>query len=198
MGIFVANFDESGKQKDHKVVALAAVCAEDGALQTFNAEWEKLLRYFEIDSLHLKKFMQASKCLSPRIPKAQSLEDRAELLKPFADCINDFLEFGILQAWDVAGFHSIPKTFRYQMGSVEDPYLLAFAYGLMRVAAHSKEDQKISIICDHDQEIALDCLKHFNGIRHADREYRSKLISMTFADDQFFPSLQAAESMSRT
>lgn len=193
MGVLVANFDESGKQRDHKVVALAAICAEDDTLQTFNAEWRKLLRYFEIDALHLKKFMQVSACLSPKIPKAKGLEDRAKLLKPFADCINDFLEFGILQAWDVAGFHSIPKSFRYQMGSVDDPYLLAFAYGLMRITEHSKEEQKVSIICDHDQEIALDCLKHFNGMRHADKKYSSKLISMTFADDRFFPSLQAAD-----
>ena len=193
MGILVANFDESGKQKDHKVVALAAVCAEDSALETFNVEWRKLLRYFEIEVLHLKEFMQVSKCLSPRIPKAKGLEDRSALLKPFADCINDFLEFGILQAWDVEGFHSIPKNVRYHLGNAENPYLLAFAYGLMRISEHSKEDQKISIICDHDQEIALDCLKHFNGIRQADKRYRSKLISMSFADDLFFPSLQAAD-----
>ncbi len=193
MGMFVANFDESGKHKDHKVVALAAVCAEESALQTFNAEWRKLLRYFGIESLHLKTFMQVSRCISPRIPKARDLEERAELLKPFADCMNDFMEYGLLQSWDVAGFRSIPKEIRYHLGGTENPYLTAFAHGVMRVVEHSSKDQQVNIICDHDQEIALDCLKHFNGLRQADMSLRMKLVSMTFADDQFFPSLQAAD-----
>lgn len=192
MAILHGFFDESGKQSDHPVVAFAGVCATQPQLERFNEEWNKLLRYYGMPSFHMNVLSRLSRKVGSILP-AKSAAKRIEDLKPFADCINEHLEFGLISALDVEGFKSIPKGIRAQYGSVENPYYLGFARSVMEVVEHSAESDHVGIICDHDEETALTCLRHFNGIRRADTPLRMKLISLTFANDEHFPALQAAD-----
>jgi hypothetical protein len=41
------------------------------------------------------------------MPSDQSFDERIDALLPFADCINDHLEIGLGQAWDVKGYANL-------------------------------------------------------------------------------------------
>src|SRR6185369_10803906 len=111
----------------------------------------------------------------------------------FADCINTKLEYGLIQALDVKGFQALPKSFRAKLGSVDDPYFLGFARGTIALVDYVHSDDKISIICDHDVQTAWDCYRQYMGIRRANERIRKQTISLSFADDEHFPALQAAD-----
>ncbi len=51
----------------------------------------------------------------------------------FADCINDHLEFGFIQAWDVKGFKAISQAARQKLGSADDPHYRAFVRGVVEI-----------------------------------------------------------------
>jgi len=51
----------------------------------------------------------------------------------------------------------------------------------------------LSLICDHDIATAWDCYRHYLGVRKAHEGVRKKTASISFADDKFFPALQAAD-----
>jgi len=190
MAIIQAFFDESGKHSDHPVVAFAGVCAEESRVQEFNSEWAVLLRRYGLDSLHMVKALKQAK-LSPNFP-AKTPAERIEALKPFADCINKYLELGLIQTIDVKSFQNLTKNARAGLGNPDDPYHVAFLRGAVALAEFTHPDDKVSIICDDDQETAWECYTYYRSLRKVPRAHK-KLISLSFADDKYFPALQAAD-----
>jgi hypothetical protein len=192
VAIIAAYFDESGKKNDHPVVTFCGVCAALPKVRLFDSDWESLLRNYGLDELHMVSAANHSIPLSAKIPN-QTLPERIEALKPSADCINKHLELGLLQAWDVKGFNSLSKPAKKGLGDPNDPYYSAFARGLVELADYVQEDDRISLVCDDDAETAWDCYKHYRGIRQVEEKIRKKTISLSFADDKYFPGLQAAD-----
>ena len=191
MAIFQAYFDESGKHKDHPVVTFCGVCLSQLKLPEFDDAWNTLLRQYGLRSLHMVKAMTHKK-LSPAVPAIDPSE-RIEAMKPFADCINTKLEYGLIQALDVRGFYALSKGMRAGLGSPTDPYFVAFQRALVELVNYVPPDDKISIICDFDLETAWDCFRHYNGVRKAHDRVRKQTVSLSFANDEYFPALQAAD-----
>jgi hypothetical protein len=125
MAILSAYFDESGKSGDHPVVTFCGVCGSRSRVSHFTDNWEGLLRHYQLEELHMTRAGNPSIALSGKIP-SQSLPDRIAALKPFADCINESLEFGLLQAWDVEGFKNLSQKAKRALGDPKDPYYTAF------------------------------------------------------------------------
>src|ERR1700722_9610538 len=151
MALIAAYFDESGKQHDHPVVTFCGVCAAISKVRHFENDWEGLLRYYGLEELHMSEIAKHAESLSTRLPQ-QSLSERLEALKPFADCINDHLEVGLIQAWDVEGFNNLSKKAKAGLGDPKDPYYTEFAPGLIELADYVQTDDRISLICDDDAE----------------------------------------------
>ena len=57
------------------------------------------------------------------------------------------------------------------------------------------EDDRVALICDGDRSTAWDCYRHYRGIKDADIEIRKKIVSLGFANDEYFPALQAADML---
>lgn len=191
--IHLAYFDESGKQSDHPVVTFSGVAVSQSALQEFDDAWNKLLRYYGIPYLHMARASRLSEKQGYKIRKGQSIDERIDALIPFADCINDHLEIGLLQALDVKGFNSLSETAKIPVGSPKNPHYLAFTRGLLEIVDYVQEDDRISLICDDDPETALGCYEHYRGVRQAYEKVRRKTVALSFADDKHFPGLQAAD-----
>lgn len=191
MAILYAYFDESGKKGDHRVVAFAGMCATEKRIEIFDEEWQGLLRTYGWKTLHMKELMRRRK-FSHRID-ANTPRERADALKPFADCINEHLQFGMVMAMDVNGFNNLPKGTRAGLGNPKDPNYVAFARGMMEIVKFCKADDRIAIVCDHDNETAPGFWSHYQGIRRAYEPLRNLTVSISFADDDYFPSLQAAD-----
>src|SRR5712671_6978848 len=131
MAIIHAFFDESGKHHQHKVVALAGLVASPLKLQVFDDAWRTLLRQYGLSALHMVKAMKDAK-FSPNV-SAVTPEERNEALKPFADCINTKLEYGLIQSLDVEGFAQLNKSQKAQLGSPTDPYYVSFARAMVEI-----------------------------------------------------------------
>jgi hypothetical protein len=193
LAIIHAYFDESGKKSDHPVVAFSGVCVGRDKLDDFDIAWRTLLRQYDLPALHMAKVSRSSQKVGSKMKANQTWAERIDCLKPFADCINAHLEIGLIQAWDVKGFWAIGKAERKALGSPTDPYYTAFARALIELVDHVKDDDRISLICDDDRETALDCYRHYRGLQHARPDIRKKFASLTFATDDDFPALQAAD-----
>jgi hypothetical protein len=193
MGILYGYFDESGKKSDHPVVTFAGVCVSQLKLQAFDDEWASLLRQYGLRSLHMARASRLSEKVCDKMPCKQTADERMNALTPFADCMNNHLEVGLIQAIDVVGFNSMSKHAKAKLGNTDDPYYLAFARATLELLDHVHKDDRISIICDHDQDTAWACYQHYRGVRNAHEAVRKKTVAISFADDEYFPALQAAD-----
>lgn len=193
MAILYGYFDESGKHKDHPVVAFSGVCAMQSKLPAFEQAWKEILRYYGMKSLHMAKAGRLSEKICDKMPRGQTAEARTAALKPFADCINEHLELGFIQAWDVEGFNSLSKKARYPLGNVADPFYIAFVRGLAEIIDYVHGDDRVALICDDDLATAWDCYKYYRGVKAADPAVREKVVSLGFANDDHFVTLQAAD-----
>jgi len=195
MAILHCYCDESGKKGDHPVVTFTGLCLSQAKLPTFDEDWNTLLRHYEIDSLHMARASRTSEKHGPKMKRGQTQNERIDALLPFADCINKHFEIGLIQAMDIAGFNSLSKNAKHKIGSPDDPYYIAFMRGGLEVIKYAHSDDKVSIICDDDRETAWDCYRHYRGICHARKDFRDKVVSLSFADDKYFPALQAADML---
>jgi hypothetical protein len=196
LAILYCYFDESGKKGDHPVVTFSGVCIPQSRLQGFDDAWNALLRRYGIPWLHMARASRLSEKVGSLMPARQTDTERDNALLPFADCINDHFEYGLLQAMDVEGFNAMSKNARAKLGNTTDPYYIAFVRGVQELMHYVQADDKISIICDDDVETAWACYQHYRAIRRADPVIREKTVSLTFADDKHFPALQAADMLS--
>jgi hypothetical protein len=181
MAVILCYCDESGKQGDHPVVTFSGLCLAQPKLAAFDDAWNTLLRLSEKHG--------------PKMPRGQTASERIKALIPFADCINQHFELGLVQALDIAGFNAMSKDARAKIGSPNDPYFIAFMRGGGEVLDYAHDEDKVSIICDDDRATALDCYRHYRGLCTAHEKWRDKIISLTFADDRYFPALQAADML---
>jgi hypothetical protein len=193
MGILCAYFDESGKMGDHPVVTFTGVCASQSRLKNFEEAWNILLRQYGVKALHMAKASRLKENNGPKMPRHQSPSERTDALIPFADCINEHLEFGLVEALDVQGFKSLTAAAKVGVGSPTDPYYLAFARGLLEIVDYVHDNDKISLICDDDEQTAWDCYSHYRAIRRVNESVKEKIVSLGFANDEYFPALQAAD-----
>jgi hypothetical protein len=194
MGILHGYFDESGKA-DKPVVAFCGFIAASSKIQPFEDEWNSILRGYEMDALHMSKAFRSGVPLSRKIRK-QSFDERVEVLKPFADCIRNHFEMGVAVAVDVAAFKNMSKAAKNQLGAIENPHYLAYMQGVLGVLHHVREDDRVSFVCDDDEETAWNCYQFYRRMRKIHKGAKKHFVSMSFADDQSFPALQAADLLS--
>jgi hypothetical protein len=194
MGILHGYFDESGKV-DKPVVAFCGFVAAASRIQSFDDEWNSVLRSYDMDFLHTSRAFKANAPLSPKIRK-QTFAERIETLKPFADCIRKHFECGIATAVDVAAFKAMSPGAKKQLGRIENPHYMAFTSGMAGFHHHLRGDDRVSFICDDDEETAWNCYQFYRQVRKIDAFSRKHFISISFADDKSFPALQAADFLS--
>jgi hypothetical protein len=187
--------DESGKyhNPNDPLIAFAGLCANPDRLRPFDSEWRSLLLSYEIKSLHMKHISRLEEQHGYRFHAYQTIDQRTDLLLPFVDCINKHLEMGFLQAWDVRAYNTITLEAKKLLGGSSDPFYWAFVRGLTEIVDRIGEDDKISIICDDDEETAWNSYLHYREAGKARWEIPKKSVALTFANDTYFPALQAAD-----
>jgi Protein of unknown function (DUF3800) len=185
--------DESGKYTKDPLTAFCGVCAAESRLKAFDDEWRVLLRSVDLDALHMKQISRQNESCGRRFPIGQTIPEKIELLTPFADCINKHLELGLIQAWDVNGYKQLPMEIKKSLGGSMDPYFLTFVTGMMELLDHISADDRIAIICDDDLNTAWDAYIHYRAAGKAHGEIQKMMVAIAFANDKFFPALQAAD-----
>jgi hypothetical protein len=185
--------DESGKYQKNPLTTFCGVLASEDRLKKFDRAWEDLLQSYDLDALHMKEASRLLESSGSRLLKGQTLDERTDLLIPFADCINEHLNRGFLIAADVRGYNSLNWTVKQALGGSHDPYFLSFIVGMMELRKHISEDDRIALIADDDIDTAWDLYLHYRAVGKPYYEVQRAMVSLAFANDRLFPALQAAD-----
>lgn len=94
-------------------------------------------------------------------------------------------------AVDVKAFGNTPDHLRRIWS--DNPHFLAFARTLLAVLEPLQEKDKINIICDDEESTALPMYRLYRRVKIVYADARSRLASISFADDEVFSALQAAD-----
>jgi len=141
----------------------------------------------------MKEASRLQESVGSRLLKGQTVDERTDLLIPFADCINHHLERGLLTAVDVRGYNSLKWSVKQVLGGSNDPYFLSFIVGMLELIKHIPDDDRIALISDDDIDTAWDLYLHYRAIGKAYWEVQKAMVSLAFANDRLFPALQAAD-----
>jgi hypothetical protein len=186
-----AFFDESGKFQDHSTVSFCGVAAVAKEFDAFGPDWNRELYRAGLKYLTMKEALNAKRSLSKKRP-AKGTEKRVEALMPFVNCIKRHLGGVVFSlAVDVVAFKSAPSNIREIWG--DNPNYLAFARALQAVLEIVHPEDKLSLICDDEESTALGMYKLYRKVKLVWPEAHSKCASISFADDEVFVPLQAAD-----
>lgn len=183
-------FDESGKFRDHKVVAFGGVAAYNEFFIPFADEWSRLLFRNGIDALRVARAFKHHVPLGSK-NKRLGISGRIEDLLPFVACIRRHLQVVTGVTVDVRAFGKLPEQYFQTYG--RDPVYVAFARSLLKVIDFTPDHDKISFTCDDDEETATTLFRLYRRVKNVIPDARKKLAAITFADDKVLFGLQAAD-----
>ncbi|HEV2387090.1 MAG TPA: hypothetical protein VGS20_07510 [Candidatus Acidoferrales bacterium] len=186
--------DEGGKYQSGKLVSFVGLIASPPRLKDFDEEWKATLHSYELPAFHMMELADVHSAHGPKFPRDRTGPQTIEALEPFADCINKHLEVGLIQVWSVNAYVSMPTEAKARLGgSCNDPHYLAFIRGVLEAVNWIEAVDRLSVVCDDDKAKAWDFYLHYRAICDAVPELRKKLVALTFAQDENFPALQAAD-----
>jgi hypothetical protein len=184
-------FDESGKFKDHDVVSFGGVVSPSMHFNgPFRAGWARCLDANGLETLTMKEALHAERPLSDKNP-AIGVESRTASLIPFIDCIRKHLMVITGLAIDARAYAALPSHYHQAMG--DNPCFTAFTRTLLGVLEVTDTEDKISLVCDDEEEAAWPMYQLFRRVKILYPEARDKLRAITFADDRWSFGLQAAD-----
>jgi hypothetical protein len=192
MAILTSYWDESGKFEDQKVVSFCGVCLSRSKIESFEEDWSELLRRNGLSYLKVSDALKADRKLSAIIP-AQTVGERIEALKPFVSCLAERFELGVAIAVNVEAFKRTKEHIKKKIAGGEDPFYFAFLTAIAHFVNYRQEDDRIAVVFDDDEKTASRCLALYRRMKIIDADYRAALASITFADDQAYKPLQAAD-----
>lgn len=182
--------DESGKFKDHKIIAIACVASYTEDLNSFTQEWGRHLALNGLTELHANKILNYKRPLSKKNTDT-GLTKRIRDLKPFISCIRKHLQVVMASVVDVRVFKKLPSHFFRVFG--DDPSLLAFMRVMMQVAQFAAGHDRVSLICDEDEATVLNFYRLYRRFKKVWPGMRTRLAGISFVDDRYLYALQAAD-----
>jgi len=196
-----AYFDESGKVHDHDVASFCGFAATSHEWSDFTREWLNSIMHKELHGpLKAADAFRYRRSLSQKIPK-QTADERADTLSPFVGAILNNVSFGVAIAIDCRAFRNLPESDRHLLK--DDPHYWAFQQALLYIKRCAEDrfqnidpDIQLGLCCDEEERTSVDCLKLFINIRRTYPEMRKRFVSIGFADDKYFPQIQAADLLS--
>jgi len=184
-------FDESGKFKDHDVVSFGGVASPSEHFnQGFRKDWAQCLGAIGLETLTMKEALNWNRPLSTKTP-AIGVESRIAALMPFIDGIRKNLMVITALAIDARAYAALPSHYHQTMS--ENPCFTAFARSLLAVLEVTDTEDKISLICDDEEEAAWPKYQLYRRVKLLYPDAHEKLRAITFADDKWSFGLQAAD-----
>jgi Protein of unknown function (DUF3800) len=184
-------FDESGKFKDHEVISFGGVVSPAQHFgDPFRNEWARCLDANGLFTLTMKEALRAHRPLSEKTP-ALGVDNRIAALLPFIECIKKHLMVITALAVDVKAYSALASHFLQIIG--DDPAFVAFTRTLLAVLEITESEDKINLICDDEEALAMPMYHLFRRVKNVYPDAHQKLRAITFADDEWSFGLQAAD-----
>ena len=183
-------FDESGKFKDHKVICFGGVASYGEHVEQFAKQWELLLFRNGLKELSAKTVLNPTRALSIK-NKDTGVDKRIEALLPFIHCIRKNLLVVTGVTIDAEAFKKLPSHMFQFFGN--NPIFVAFARAMLHVIDFTPEKDKITFICDDEEQVALDFYRLYRRLKKVWPPARKKVGGICFVDDEYLFALQAAD-----
>lgn len=183
-------FDESGKFKDQAVISFAGVAGSNDEFKAFGADWEHLLFRTGLKMLTMKEALNVKRPLSKKRP-ALGLKNRMDALMPFVVCVRRDLKYVISTCVHAEAFNNLRTSTQKMLGT--DPHYLAFTRVLAAIIEPLHKGDKVTVICDDEEQTAWPMYSLYRKVRLASADARDRLAAISFADDAVFYPLQAAD-----
>ncbi len=186
MAILQAYFDESGKlHDDGDYVVFGGLAGRMDEVSVFSRKWRELLGS-DVDHVHMRDAMRMEGAF--RAWKGKEAR-RDELLIECAKLAHSQSARLIVSEMDKADFRKLAPS---EQRRLKNP-----AYGgfeaCIRALASSFSGDDLHIWYDESQEYAGVCLKLYQKIKNLNTDLARRLPSVTFANDEKYPGLQAAD-----
>jgi len=188
-----AFFDESGKFRDHDVICFGGVASYSEDLVRFSKEWGRLLHVNGMREFTAKNAFNYRRPLGTR-NKAIGVKKRIAALRPFVQCIRTGLSAVTGVTVDVPAFNGLPS--KVHEVYARDPIFMAFLRALLHVLDFAPQNDRISFICDDEEQMAIPFYRLFRKVKKIWPGARKKLAAISFADDSVLFGLQAADFVS--
>jgi hypothetical protein len=181
--------DESGKFHDGTgFICLCGYMGEDAQLVKFNRRWARLLKDSGLSSLHTTKFPSECKKLGLDETEAD------KLLTKFIDIIRESELFGFAVGVD-------GKYFKQKLKLAGRPKADPALFAIHRILREMREacaqvhnhQPRIMLTFDEAEDYAITTYKLVSRLRKANPEVKEMILAITFADDEHFSPLQAAD-----
>jgi hypothetical protein len=193
VGLVYVYMDGSGKLQRDGLVCFAAVGGNFDQVNRFEGVWKWLLKERQLQCLSMKQALLADKPLSGLIP-AQTVDDRNRALMPFAAAVRASFQNAVCVVVNTADFKSLTTVQKDALGS--NPDALSFGIVALRMLDLLPDDgHAISLVSDLDEQIVKDCFNLWTRMRVANAAVRKSIPAITFADDQVFVQIQAADML---
>ena len=186
LAVLQGYFDESGHlndQADH--VIFGGVAGRLDEVSVFSRKWRELLGS-DVDHIHMRDAMRCEGAFRGWKDKEDA---RDELLIEAARLIQSESAMLVVSDMDKQDFRSLPRD---QQKKLKNPTYGGFEICIRGVIAQFPTHD-LHVWCDESEEYASTCLKIYQRMKSLNTQLASRLPSITFANDEKYPGLQAAD-----
>ncbi len=110
------------------------------------------------------------------------------------ECIRKTVQTITTVAVDIKEYKKAPTNIHKLWGS--DPVFLAFTRAIMEISHMVSPGDNLSVVCDDEEKTAWPMYRLYRQVKRVYPEAKDKLSSLSFADDDVFYALQAADFVS--
>lgn len=196
--------DESGHFSNTDSISLAGFVSDDESWNSFCIEWKSLLLKHGLPAIHMKEIM-SSKGKSPAAN--WEMPRKLSMLSEFIFVIRKYVQAGFGIGMDAVHYRSVVAEITEAaktMGVRAKPFeakrfcVARFVRTLMQYYDEVELQQggmpePINLTFDDDEAYAMQCYSLICKIKARDAAAKSRIVSVGFADDNWFYPLQAAD-----
>jgi hypothetical protein len=184
MAVLQAYFDESGKLKDKgEHVVFGGIAGRLDEVSVFSRRWKEVLGS-DVDHIHMRDAMRLE-------GEFEGYDEtrRDEILIECAKVAQSSSAMIVVSEMDKNDFLGLAQE---EQQRLNNPTYGGFE-ACVRSLARQFYNHDLYLWYDESQEYAETCLKLYQRMKNLNTDLLRRLPSLTFADDQQFPGLQAAD-----
>lgn len=193
MTVFEANFDESGKLDDGKVVCVAGYLSTPEKWQRFSDVWIEKLGEYGLSEFHMTDYENKQGPF-----KGLAENDRVELIGELCSLIRDHTCLSIAGAILTKDYNDIFKEdLKQRIPYLQDPYYLCFIYCLDLLVKQfdtlCPDDATVALVLEQNKGMEGRARQYFDEYKHKHRGHGAeKFADLVFRPKTYVP-LQAAD-----
>jgi hypothetical protein len=205
LAVFYIYADESGKPQKDDYTSLCGYVAHEAEWARFLLEWQAVRMKWQIPPVHMARIMfperKDDEWLKVRKAWGKDWEFKRDMmLQELAMTVRGAALVAIGAVVDAKHFRALADSeFKRE---AKDPLFLALHTVVMRAIEATEVIDRcspIGLIIDDDRENSIECYRRLNNLKDHPHlmfaKVRERIRSMTFANDDYYPGLQAADML---